>query len=126
MLSLQSKGSFKNSTRFLQVLSGLGFSTKFDEYGMRGVEALRSATPKRTGKTSESWNYEIHNSPNEVKITWTNDNKAENGQPIAILIQYGHGTGWGRYVQGRDYINPALKPIFDEMADDIWREVTSA
>ena len=126
MLSLQSKGSFKNSTRFLQILSGLGAPTKFDKYGRKGVEALQRATPKRTGKTADSWNYEIDNSLNEIKITWTNSNKAENGQPIAILIQYGHGTGWGKYVQGRDYINPALKPIFDEMADDIWKEVENA
>lgn len=126
MISLQSKGSFKNSIRFLQFIDKLGYTTKFDEYGARGVEALRAATPKRTGKTADSWEYKVENSLNEIKITWTNSNRAENGTPIAILIQYGHGTGWGKYVKGIDYINPALKPIFDELAFEVWEEVTNA
>lgn len=96
-----------------------------NEYGKRGVELLSAYTPKRTGKTAASWIYEITKEDNsQVTITWKNTN-IQDGVNVAILIQYGHGTGWGAYVQGIDYINPALQPLFDEMAQTIWKETIS-
>lgn len=90
-----------------------------------GVNALASAVPKESGLAADSWNYTIENSRGSVSITWTN-NDIENGFPVAIMLQYGYGTGTGGYVQGRDYINPAMKPVFDDIADQVWRAVTSA
>ena len=93
----------------------------FNKYGQKGVQALSSATPVDSGKTASSWNYEIRG----TSIYWTNDN-INKGVNIAVILQYGHGTRNGGYVQGRDYINPAIRPIFDSMVDEIWKEVTSA
>ena len=89
-----------------------------------GVSALESATPVDSGLTASSWDYEIHQSRNSAKIVWTNSN-INQGVPIAIILQYGHGTRNGGYVQGRDYINPAIKPVFDRIAEGVWKEVTS-
>ena len=96
---------------------------KLDKYGKKGVKALRLATPRETGKTAESWEYKIEETDSGAKLIWynTNENKGEN---IAILIQYGHGTTNGGFVRGRDYINPALRPVVDEMFDEIWKGVT--
>lgn len=94
------------------------------KYGERGVAALKEATPKRTGKTADSWRYEIVHSNSGDSVVWHNDNVID-GKVIALLIQYGHGTPQGTYVQGRDYINPAIASIFDDMANDAWKEVTS-
>lgn len=96
-----------------------------EKYAKDGVNALASATPVGSGATSRSWDYEITQTSKGVSISWHNSNLV-NGIPLAILIQYGHGTRNGGYVQGRDFINPALQPIFDRMADDVWREVTKA
>lgn len=126
MVKITSSGSFKNSYKFLRFLFNKGHLRKLDEYGKKGVEALSSATPVDTGKTAASWGYEINEDKDSLSITWTNNNKSADGTPIVILLQYGHGTGWGRYVRGRDFINPALKPVFDEIAEDIWKEVTNA
>ena len=90
-----------------------------DRYGRQGVAALQMYTPKDSGETANSWKYEIFN----LGIAWSNTNVTGNGTPVAILLQYGHGTKNGGYVQGRDYINPALQPIFDEIADNCWKEV---
>jgi hypothetical protein len=94
-------------------------------YGKAGVQALASATPVESGLTAESWDYKVLNTASSFSITWTNSHVVD-GRPIAILLQYGHGTGTGGYVEGRDYINPALKPIFDRLADEVWKAVTSA
>lgn len=122
MIRFTLKGDFKNTEKFFNgsqtVLPGR-IRSIFDKYGKEGVEALQSYTPKNTGKTASEWSYEIHS----WGISWNNSNFAPNGTPIAILIQYGHGTRGGGYVQGMDYINPAIKPIFDRISDDIWREV---
>lgn len=101
-----------------------GYLKKLNKYGEMGVEALKAATPRDTGKTAESWKYRIEDGEAVVKIIWynTNENKGEN---IAILLQYGHGTTNGGYVKGRDYINPALQPVFEKMVNDLWKEVTS-
>lgn len=90
-----------------------------------GVEALAAATPKDTGLTAASWSYEIVSDGRSISIFWTNDNVTRDGDPIAIMLQYGHGTGTGGYVHGRDYINPAIRPIFDNIADEVWKVVTS-
>jgi hypothetical protein len=97
-----------------------------DGYARRGVEALSAATPQETGQTAASWNYEIEKNGRSVTIWWTNNHLDDAGTPIAIMLQFGHGTGTGGYVQGRDYINPAIQPIFDQIADAVWREVTAA
>lgn len=94
-----------------------------DKYGREGVAALSAATPVDTGETASSWNYEVVQNGESVALIFTNNNKTKTGTPIAILLQYGHGNGNGGYVQGRDYINPAVRPIFDEIADRAWKEV---
>lgn len=119
------KGDLSASMNFLKGLENRGFLKHLDFYGRKGVAALSAATPVDTGKTAASWNYEIHYSKGGVSIVWTNSN-VNKGENIAILIQYGHGTRNGGFVQGRDYINPALRPIFDEIADSAWKEVTSS
>lgn len=98
---------------------------KLDELGQRGVEALSAATPKRTGRTAASWGYEIKKGRGHATLAWTNSN-FNDGEQIAVLIQYGHGTGRGTYVQGVDYINPAMRNVFQEIADEIWEEVVNA
>jgi hypothetical protein len=94
-----------------------------DSYGIRGVDALSNATPKDTRETSKRWRYEVRENRGEITISWFNDN-VENRIPIVILIQYGHATRNGGYVQGRDFINPAMQPLFDQMTDEIWKRVT--
>ena len=124
MFSVTTKGDFKNTLTFIRrVLSGQVFS-KIDNYGLSGVEALAAATPVKTGLTAASWHYRIIKDSKHIAIEWYNDN-LENTTPIAILLQYGHGTGTGGYVLGRDYINPALRPIFDRITEDVWMEVTA-
>ena len=96
-----------------------------DKYGREGVNALASATPVESGRTADSWYYEIERSTRSASITFLNSN-VNKGVPIAIILQYGHGTGTGGWVQGRDYINPAIQPIFDRLADEAWEEVTKS
>lgn len=97
-----------------------------DKYGKMGVEALAAATPKDTGKTAESWSYEIIRTPNFVKLVWSNSSTTYDGIPIVVLLHYGHATGSGGYVEGRDFINPALKPIMDDLVKKVWKGVTEA
>lgn len=123
MIKFSQKGDFSKLNSFLEKSKNLIKIGDLDKYGREGVQALSEATPKDTGLTSKSWNYEIKRTNNRVSITFTNSN-IQNGVPIAIILQYGHGTGWGGYVQGRDYINPAIRPIFDKIADNAWKEVT--
>lgn len=117
------KGNLKKTTKFLERMVKEEYLKDLDKYGREGVEALSLATPVDTGKTAASWDYRIEKSNSGVKLVWTNSN-VNKGVNIAIILQYGHGTHNGGYVQGRDYINPAIRPIFDKIADDAWKEVT--
>ena len=114
---------FKKTEKFFRKISKGDFFQALDAFGRKGVEALASATPVNSGKTADSWDYEIHRSNGRISIYWTNSN-VNDGVNIALILQYGHGTRNGGYVQGRDYINPAIRPIFDKIADDAWREIT--
>ena len=125
MITIRSKGSFSRSKRILKKMSQTEIEKSLAAYGERGVELLSSATPTRSGLTANSWSYEIENSSGSARIVWTNSNIVGEKYNLAILIQYGHGTGTGGYVTGIDYINPTLRPLFEEMANSIWKEVTS-
>ena len=123
MISFRHRGDFSNLTRFLERAKNGVRIGELDKYGRAGVAALASATPVDTGLTASSWYYEVENSNGVAKIMFNNSN-IQNGVPIAIILQYGHGTGTGGWVQGRDYINPAIQPLFDQIANNAWREVT--
>lgn len=125
MISFRQKGDFSKLTSFLEKVKQIVRVSDLDKYGKEGVAALMSATPKDTGLTAKSWSYEIIRSSGNVKIVWNNSN-IQNGVPIAVILQYGHGTKNGGYVQGRDYINPAIQPIFDKIANNAWKEVTNS
>ncbi len=125
MITFVQKGDYSKTDRFLhKLLNKKGSLVDFDKYGQLGVEALASHTPKKTGKTAASWKYEIEKNANGVSIVWSNDNINDNVS-IAIILQYGHGTRSGAYVQGIDYINPAIAPIFKQLSNDAWNEVTN-
>lgn len=124
MIGIKSEGDFHNIERFLKKLNEERYLKVLDEYGRIGVSALSQATPVDSGKTAASWDYEIHRENGKAIIYWTNSNENK-GERIAILLQYGHGTRNGGYVMGRDYINPAMIPVFEKLADDAWKEVTS-
>ena len=125
MISFRQKGDFSKLTKFLERAKESVKLGDLDKYGRAGVEALASATPVDSGLTANSWYYEIENKNGSATITFLNRN-IQNGVPIAIILQYGHGTGTGGWVQGRDYINPVIQPIFDKIADDAWKEVTKS
>lgn len=124
-ISFKDRGSFKHIENFLSRMRVMNIHKLVEPYAQQGVEALRRATPKDSGLSAESWDYTIQGSFRFVTITWTNSD-TEDGFPVAIMLQYGYSTGTGGYVQGRDYINPALRPIFDGIADGVWKVVTSA
>ncbi len=124
MIGIEVKGNFNKTDKFLQYIKQ-GKYKRLDAAPRRGVEALASATPVDSGVTANSWTYEIKETNGGFAIHWMNTN-TNDGIPIVVLIQYGHGTGTGGYVQGRDFINPAMRPIFDDIAADMWKEVTSA
>ena len=123
MIKIRSKGDWSITYKQLRRLQNNNYRDILESYGQKGVAALASATPKETGKTANSWRYEIELKNNQSIIHYVNDNINE-GVNIALILQYGHGTGTGVYVAGRDYINPAIQPIFDTMADNVWKEVT--
>ena len=123
MISFKQQGDFSKLTRFLERAKEAVNLGDLDRYGREGVSALSAATPVDTGLTAKSWSYKIENKNGTAKISFLNSN-IQNGVPIAIILQYGHGTRNGGWVQGRDYINPAIQPIFDMIADSAWREVT--
>ena len=123
MISFRQKGDFSKLTSFLEKAKESVKIGDLDKYGREGVAALSSATPIDSGKTANSWSYEITNKNGSVTISFNNSN-IQNGVPIAIILQYGHGTKNGGWVQRRDYINPAIQPVFDEIVDKAWREVT--
>lgn len=123
MVEFRHKGDFVKTTKFLQrAKKGVRLSS-LDKFGREGVAALASATPVDTGFTASSWYYKITEKSGVVEISFCNSN-IQNGVPIAIILQYGHATGNGGWVQGRDYINPAIQPVFDKITKDAWREVT--
>ena len=123
MISFRQKGDFSKLTHYLErAKNGVRLGT-LDKFGREGVAALASATPTESGKTANSWTYTIVHEKGSVAIQFHNTN-IQNGVQIAIILQYGHGTGTGGWVEGRDYINPAVQPIFDKIANDAWREVT--
>ena len=123
MISFRHKGDFSKLTNFLEKAKETVHLGNLDKYGREGVAALASATPVDSGQTANSWYYEIERQNGSVSIVFNNSN-VNKGVPIAIILQYGHGTGTGGWVQGRDYINPAIQPIFDEIANNAWKEVT--
>ncbi len=123
MIEFRTKGSFNKTLSFLQRSRKMDFKN-LDKFGLEGVKALKEATPKDTGLTADSWYYEIVKENSSIIIRWLNSNVVDNWCNIAIILQYGHATGTGGYVEGIDYINPALCPIFDKMAKNAWEEVT--
>lgn len=122
MISFRHKGDFSKTTRYMMRVKDAA-RIDLDRFGREGVAALASATPVDSGLTANSWYYEIIRTKESVTIAFNNRN-IQNGVPIAIILQYGHGTRNGGWVQGRDYINPAIQPIFDKIANEAWREVT--
>ena len=123
MISFRQKGDFSNLSSYLERVKEKVKLGDLDKYGRAGVAALASATPVDSGQTANSWYYEIERQNGSVSIVFNNSN-VNKGVPIAIILQYGPGTGTGGWVQGRDYINPAIQPIFDEIANNAWKEVT--
>lgn len=124
-ITLKTKGSFKRTKRFLNKASDIDVARVYEKYAIKGVEALAAATPYDSGKTALSWNFRILTQNGSARIEFINTN-INDGVNIAIILQYGHGTGTGGYVEGYDYINPAIQPIFDQIVDELWREVKDA
>jgi hypothetical protein len=122
VVMFRQKGDFRRTSDFLKRANRLNLDAILNQYGQEGVEALRAATPKDTGTTANSWSYTVYKGTGSITITWSNSNIVD-GVPIAVILQYGHGTRNGGYVQGTDYINPAMKPIFDKIAQRAWEEV---
>ena len=123
MITIESQGEWKLTRNWFDRMTKLDLALIMNQFGKEGVSALAAATPSKSGLTSKSWNYEVKRTGNNWKITWTNSN-VNKGANIAVLIQYGHGTRNGGYVVGRDYINPAIRPVFDKIAQKAWKEVT--
>lgn len=123
MIRFSSSGNFNNIEKFFKKATTYDITPILHKYGKMGVDVLTQATPINSGETAASWVYKIENSNNKSSISWSNTNIVD-GIPIVILLQFGHGTGTGGYVQGVDFIKPAIKDILDKMADDIWKEVT--
>jgi hypothetical protein len=125
LIGYSTTGSFDNTERFLDTIVNGDIFATLERFGAEGVSALSASTPVDSGETANSWTYEVVRERGSWSIIWGNTHVVD-GRPIAILLQYGHGTGTGGFVQGRDYINPAMRPIFDRMADEAWKAVTSA
>lgn len=123
MIKIVHRGSFRNTDRFFSRMKRGEIRQVLEKYGQIGVDALSSATPKDTGLAASSWSYDVKHRFGSWSIVWSNDD-IEEGFPVVISLQLGHGTGHGGYVQGKDFINPALKPVFDQIAEEAWREVT--
>lgn len=123
-ISFRHKGDFRKTEKLLKKSLGKDYRQVLERYARQGVEALSSATPIESGETASSWDYEIVQKDSSLSIIWKNYN-VNKGVNIAVILQYGHATRNGGYVQGRDYINPALRPIFDKLAEAAWKEVTS-
>jgi hypothetical protein len=125
MISFASDGSSGSTEKFLRTMAKLNIDGVLSAAAQRGVAALSKATPRDSGLSANSWSFEITKESGSVVINWTNTD-VENGFPVALMIQYGHGTGTGGYISGKDYINPAMRPVFDEIAETVWKAVTSA
>lgn len=125
MIRVTHEGSFENLETFLARVSDGQIYESLAKLGQDGVAALAGQTPVDTGRTADLWSYRVIFSSDQVTIQWTNDN-INNGFPVAVMLQYGHGTGTGGYVQGRDYINPAIQPVFDRILIEVWRVVVNA
>lgn len=123
MISFSQRGNFKKTEKFLKKSMGSNWTSVLERYGRMGVQHLSDNTPKDTGLTAHCWRYKIVRENGKISVVWENTN-VNKGVNIALILQYGHGTRTGGYVQGRDYINPSLQPIFDKMADAAWKEVT--
>lgn len=123
MIVITESGNFDKTEKFLKRIANREIFKSLSKYGQRGVNALAAATPIESGRTASSWSYEVEMGSDSYSIIWSND-RTNQGVNIAVILQYGHGTGTGGYVQGRDYINPAMRPIFDQIAEEAWREVT--
>ena len=125
MITVKHTGSFKKVEKFLKTMNKRDYMATLRKYGEQGVASLEEATPKDSGVTAGSWSYEIQKEKDGYVIYWRNSSRNK-GVNIALLLQYGHATGWGAYVKGIDYINPALKQVFKDMADALWEEVEQA
>lgn len=123
--SFTSRGSFDKTEAFLKKIAQASFMKVVESEAQKGVDALSAATPRSSGTAAAAWGYEIVRGRKSLSIHWTNSD-VENGYPVAVMIQYGHGTGTGGYVRGINYINPAMRPIFDSIAQTVWKAVTSA
>ncbi len=123
MITIESQGDWKMTRNWFDRMTKLDLALIMNQFGKEGVSALKAATPSKSGETAASWDYEVTRKGNNWKITWTNSH-VNKGANIAVLIQYGHGTRNGGYVVGRDYINPAIRPVFDKIAAKAWKEVT--
>lgn len=124
MITFKHRGNFDLTEKFFRGLKDKKYRPIFEKYGREGIRVLSSATPKDSGLTANSWDYQILTKRNGFDIYWTNSNMVD-GIPIVILLQYGHGTKSGSFVEGKDFINPAIKPIFDKIAENLWKEVIS-
>lgn len=124
MFSIKQTGSFEKSKNYLQKVQKVNIAAIMASCGQEGVDALARMTPTDSGLTARSWTYEVTSQDGYIRIAWKNSD-VENGFPVAVMLQYGYGTGTGGYVHGRDYINPAIRPIFDKIADKVWKAVTS-
>jgi hypothetical protein len=124
MISFTETGSFKDIQAFLKSVAKVDFVKLLESYGQDGITALSNATPTETGLAAHSWSCEVSSSGGVYEIAWLNSD-VENGFPVVIMLQFGHGTGTGGYVQGIDFINPAIRPVFDLIADNVWKAVTS-
>lgn len=125
LFTIKHRGNFNKTEKFFNRITSKAYLNILSKYGQTGVDALAASTPVDSGKTASSWTYEIERTSSTTTISWinTNENKGVN---IAVILQYGHGTGTGGYVRGRDYINPAMRPVFDKIAEEAWKEVTSS
>lgn len=122
-ITFNHRGSFKNTERFLKKAQKADYWTRLERFGQEGVEALASATPVSSGETAKSWTYEIRKTADDCAIYWSNNNVEDGWFNVAIGLQYGHATGTGGWVEGLDYINPAIRPVFERIAEDVWAEI---
>lgn len=123
-VQIKTLGDWQLTLKYLHNLEKQDYMSVVEDCARRGVEALSAATPKDTGLTASSWSYDIEKRRSYTTITWSNSNVTKDGSPIAIMLQYGHGTGTGGYVAGRDYINPAMKPVFDDISESVRRAIS--
>ncbi len=125
MITFRQRGDFSRVTRYLVKIKDPALFSVLDRFGEMGVNALKASTPTESGETADAWSYRVEQDAKSIRLAFYNSNSNQ-GVPIAIILQYGHGTGTGGWVEGRDYINPALQPVFDALADQVWEEVTRA